>query len=161
MSQPDLSQVDQLVDLQDARVVDSNDEEVGSLEQIWVDNVNALPEWAAVRVGRGLRSQVRLVPLRAADFDDGQVRVNYTRDEVTGAPEIEPDRTGHEEMERLYRHYRQPLPAPPPPRVRNPFDRMTATWIPGVREKAASYAERFERPRSESAGRRRKNPPGP
>lgn len=133
MGRPDLSQVDQLVDLRGAKVVDSAGENIGSVEQIWVDNTDFLPEWAAVRVGRGPRTEVRLVPLRAADFEDGQVQVNYTGDEVVSAPEIDPDASGHDEMERLYRHFRQPLPAPPPPRVRNPFDRMTATWVPGIR----------------------------
>lgn len=32
--------------------------------------------------------------------------------------------------------------AQPPPQVRNPFDMMTAAWIPGVGEKAAVYGHR-------------------
>lgn len=139
MTQPDLSTIDQLVDLQGADVRSSDGQTIGTVEQIWVDNVNALPEWAAVKVKGGTRH----VPLRAADLSGDGVVVNYTRDEVLASPPFEPGSAGRDDIEGLYRHYRQPLPAPPPPKVRNPFDQLTATWVPGVREKAASYAERF------------------
>ena len=136
----DLSQVGELIDLRGATVVDRDGTTIGTIEQIWVDRVNELPEWAAVTLNR--KRGTKLVPLRAADLSPERVTVNYTADEVKGAPAIDPGDSGREDMERLYRHYRQPLPAPPPPKVRNPFDRLTATWVPGVTEKAAAYGHR-------------------
>ena len=140
--QTDLSQVGELIDLRGATVVDRDGKSIGTIEQIWVDRVNELPEWAAVKPGRG--KGAKLVPLRAADLSPEQVAVNYAADEVKGAPDIDPATSGRGDMERLYRHYRQPLPAPPPPQVRNPFDRLTATWVPGVADKAAEAARRGE-----------------
>lgn len=142
MGDIDLSQVGELIDLQGATVVGHEDERIGKVDQIWVDNVNGQPEWAAVRTGSLPGGRARLVPLRAADLGDGRVKVNYTKDEVNGAPDFEPGRSGRDDEERLYRHYRQPLPAPPPPQVRNPFDRLTAVWMPGVAEKAAEPGRR-------------------
>ncbi len=146
----ELTQIGELIELEGATVVGSDGERIGRVEQIWVDNVNGLPEWAAVRVGHLPGARTRLVPLRAADFGDGEVRVNYVKDEVEGAPDFEPAQAGPDDEERLYRHYRQPLPAPPPPKVRNPFDRMTAVWVPGVARRAAEAAEAGRRIRGET-----------
>lgn len=143
----DMSQLEELVDLRGADVVGSDGERIGTVEQIWVDNVNRLPEWAEVTAGRRGRGS-RYVPLRAADFEDGRITVNYTADEVEGSPEVDPRTAGRAEGEALYRHYRQPLPAPPPPQVRNPFDRMTARWVPGTHEKIEEIVNRYPKPES-------------
>ena len=132
------------MDLQGADVVSSDGERIGAVRQIWVDKVNVLPEWAEVIVGR-LGGRSRYVPLRAAELGEGRIVVNYAKEEVETAPDFDPG-GGRRAFEALYRHYRQPLPAPPPPEVRNPFDRMTATWIPGTREKAEAIVNRFSKP---------------
>lgn len=137
-----MSQMEELIDLRGAEVVDREGARIGTVAQIWVDNVNGLPEWAEVAMGRTGRN-TRYVPLRAADLGDGRMVVNYTRDEVERSPDVDPRRSGRDEGEALYRHYRQPLPAPPPPHVRNPFDRMTARWVPGIHEKIDEIANRF------------------
>ncbi len=109
-----------LAALEGAAVLSSDGTKIGKLEQVWVDTVNHLPEWASVKTGAlGMRS--KLVPMRAAEHREGAVVVNYTKEEVEQAPEIDPTSAGPEEQLRLYRHYGQPLPAPPPPPVRNPF----------------------------------------
>ncbi|MBW3641699.1 MAG: PRC-barrel domain-containing protein [Actinobacteria bacterium] len=106
--------------LEGATVLGSDGSKIGKLEQVWVDQVNRQPEWASVKTGvLGMRS--RLVPMRAAEHRDDTVVVKYTKDEVEQAPEIDPETAGPDDELRLYRHYRQPLPAPPPPQVRNPF----------------------------------------
>ena len=148
MTETDLTAAGELLDLRGATVVDRDGHGIGELEQLWVDNVNGLPEWAAVKTKRLLGSSVRYVPLRAADFGEDEVTVAYTKDEVKGAPDFDPHRASRDEVERLYRHYRQPLPAPPRPKVRNPFDRLAATWVPGVAEKAAAVGAEYPRPKS-------------
>lgn len=137
-----MSQVDELVELRGAEVVASDGRRIGTVEQIWVDGVNGLPEWAEVRIG-ALRG-TRHVPLRAADMGHGRVTVNYTAEEVETAPEFDPETAGDDVVKALYRHYRQPLPAPPPPQVRNPFDRNTARWVPGTHERIREILSRFE-----------------
>lgn len=140
----DLSQVDELADLKGATVLASDGEKIGKIDQVWVDNVNNQPEWAAVKTGL-LKTTPRYVPLRAADFGDGEVTLAYTKREVEASPDFDPATADQDQVVRLYRHYRQPLPAPPPPKIRNPFDRMTAVWVPGVTEKIAEITNRFKK----------------
>ena len=111
---------DDLSSLEGSTVLASDGTKIGKLEQVWVDRVNRQPEWASVKAGlMGMRSH--LVPMRAAEYRDDAVVVNYTKEEVEQAPEIDPESAGPEDELRLYRHYRQPLSAAPPPQVRNPF----------------------------------------
>lgn len=141
MRDVDMSQVDELLDLKGGTVVGRDGEKIGKVEQIWVDTANALPEWALVKTGGLIASHSKFVPLRAADLEEGKVTVAYTKDEVESAPDVDPDRVSPDDEIGLYRHYRQPLPAPPPPQVRNPFDRLTAVWVPGVGERAAAVGK--------------------
>ncbi len=113
----DISQLGELIDLKGATVKGRDGEKIGKIEQIWVDKTNTLPEWALV------------------------MTVAYTKDEVESAPDVEPDGASRDDELRLYQHYGQPLPAPPPPQVRNPFDRLTAVWVPGVGERAAAVGK--------------------
>ena len=138
----DMSQVDELLELRGAEVSANDGRRIGTVEQIWVDGVNGLPEWAEVRIGS--RRATRHVPLRAADMADGGITVNYTADEVGSAPEFDPETADDDAVQALYRHYRQPLPAPPPPQVRNPFDRNTARWVPGTDERIREILSRHE-----------------
>lgn len=144
MAEIDLSQVDELADLRGATALGSDGEKIGKIHQVWVDNVNQQPEWASVKTG-ALKTKERYVPLRAAQFGDGEVTLNYTSRDVETAPDFDPETADQDDVVRLYRHYRQPLPAPPPPKVRNPFDRMTAVWVPSVTEKVAEITGRFKK----------------
>ncbi|MDP9389072.1 MAG: PRC-barrel domain-containing protein [Actinomycetota bacterium] len=141
MGDIDMFQVDELIDLKGATVVGRDGEKIGKIEQIWVDTANALPEWALVKAGGLLGRHSRFVPLRAADFEQGEVKVAYTKDEVESAPDVDPDQVSRDDEVRLYQHYGQPRPAPPPPQVRNPFDRLSAVWVPGVGERAAAVGK--------------------
>ncbi len=141
MSYIEISELDELVDLEGAAVLASDGEEIGELEQVWVDTTHGLPEWGLVKTGK-LFGGSRYVPLRAAEFGEGQLKVAYTKKEVQSAPDFDPEQAGTDEVHALYRHYGQPLPAPPPPQVRNPFDPLKAVWLPGVGEKAAAYGHK-------------------
>lgn len=138
----DVTELDELFALKDATVVGIDGEKIGKVEQVWVDNVNGLPEWAEVKMGHLLGARSRYVPLRAAEIGEGEVKVAYTKDQVESAPGFQPGQAGPAEERGLYRHYGQPLPAPPPPEVRNPFDRLKSAWVPGVAEKAGEYGRR-------------------
>lgn len=86
-------------------VVDSNGEKVGDVGQVYLDDATGRPEWVTVRTGLfGLKET--FVPLQGQDATSSEVRVAYTKDQIKGAPSIDPE--GHiteaEEAE-LYRYY--------------------------------------------------------
>ncbi|GAA1392946.1 PRC and DUF2382 domain-containing protein [Luteococcus peritonei] len=86
-------------------VVDSNGEKVGDVGQVYLDDATGRPEWVTVRTGLfGLKET--FVPLQGQQVANGEIRVGYTKDQIKGAPSIDPE--GHiseaEEAE-LYRYY--------------------------------------------------------
>lgn len=129
MARIDISAIDELVALRDRAVVDSNGDRIGTVEQIWVDNVNGLPEWATVKMGR-IRGHRRFVSLRPVEIRDDDIVVAYTKEQIEEAPEFDPDTATPEEERKLYRHYGRPLSTPPPAEVRNPFARVQPVWAP-------------------------------
>lgn len=133
MNNSDVIHANNLDDMDDytgylgATMLGSDGEKIGKVTEIWVDNAHRLPEWAVVKTGL-LRT--RFVPLRAADFGDGQVTVAYTADEVEEAPDFDPQTARREDETNLYRHYRQPLPVAGPPDVYNPFGHLRPAELP-------------------------------
>ena len=108
-------------------MVDANGDNVGTVEQIWVDNVNGLPEWATVKMGR-IRGHHRLVSLRPVEIRDDDIVVAYTKEQIEAAPEFDPNTATPEDERRLYRHYGRTLSVPRPAEVRNPFARVQPVW---------------------------------
>lgn len=133
MAHIDISQIDELVALRGRAVVDSDGENIGEVEQIWVDNVNGLPEWATVKIGR-IRAKHRYVPLRPMEVRDNDIVVGYTKNQVEDAPQFDPETATAEDERNLYRHYGRPLATPSPPEVRNPFAGVQRVWAPVHRE---------------------------
>ena len=139
MAQIDISQIDELVALRGRAVVDSDGENIGKIEEIWVDNVNGLPEWATVKMGR-IRGKDRYVPLRPVEVRDDDIVVGYTKEQVEDAPEFDPQTATAEDERNLYRHYGRPLATPSPPEVRNPFAGVERVWAPTSREGSSGGA---------------------
>jgi PRC-barrel domain len=86
-------------------MVDRDNNKIGEVVDIYLDNETDRPEWAVVRTGLfGLRST--FVPLADAREVGDELQVPHQRLQVKQAPNIDPD--GHlseiEEAE-LYRHY--------------------------------------------------------
>ena len=86
-------------------VVDSNGDRIGSLEEVYLDTDSGRPEWATVNTGLfGMKQS--FVPLRDAEPARGKVAVPYSKDQVKGAPTVDPDgELSTEEEQRLYGHY--------------------------------------------------------
>jgi uncharacterized protein (TIGR02271 family) len=86
-------------------IVGSDDERIGRISDIYVDDQTDKPEWATVT--RGLFStSTHFVPLAGASPDGEDVRVAVTKDEVRSSPSIDPD--GHlsdQETTQLFEHY--------------------------------------------------------
>ncbi|GLB69393.1 PRC and DUF2382 domain-containing protein [Arthrobacter mangrovi] len=86
-------------------VLDNSGNKIGSVGQFYLDDRTEDPSWVTVKTGLFGMSET-FVPLTEATYDDGDIRVPYTKDEVKDAPRIDPD--GHlspEEEDHLYRHY--------------------------------------------------------
>ncbi len=140
MAETDISRADELVALRGRAVVSSDGETIGKIEQVWVDNVNGLPEWATVKMGR-IRGHSRYVPLRPLEVRQDDVVVGCTRKQVEDAPEFDPETATPEAERSLYRHYGRPLPAPSPPEVRNPFTSVQPVWAPTHQVRSAGAAD--------------------
>lgn len=83
----------------------SDDENIGKIDEVYVDDATGEPSFALVNTGLfGMKSS--FVPLQGADLQGEDLRVAYDKDRVKDAPNMDPD--GHlepEEEDALYRHY--------------------------------------------------------
>jgi uncharacterized protein (TIGR02271 family) len=89
----------------------SDDEKIGSIQEIYEDERTGKPEWALVSSGLfGTKSH--FVPLAGAEPAGAEVRVRVTKDQVKRAPSIEGDGQLSEQEERqLFEHYGVPYTA--------------------------------------------------
>jgi len=96
--------------LVDADVVDAEGTRLGSVSEVYRDDVSQRPEWVAVDLG----SIRRFVPLRDADLVEGAVRIPYDRELVAAAPEFDPDagQLRAQDNALLYDHYGLAHPLP-------------------------------------------------
>jgi uncharacterized protein (TIGR02271 family) len=97
----------QVRDLIGSQLVGSDDQKIGKVGQIFLDDQTGKPEWATVNTGF-FGSNESVVPLAEADVQGDEVRVPYTKDQVKDAPNVDADAGGHldqSEERRLYTHY--------------------------------------------------------
>lgn len=89
----------------DAKVVGSDDDRIGTVGQVFVDEQDGHPTWATVRTGL-FGTKETFVPLDSATYTDDALHVAFTKDFVKDAPRVDTDSalTPQEEDE-LYRYY--------------------------------------------------------
>jgi uncharacterized protein (TIGR02271 family) len=84
----------------------SDDEKVGKIGQVFLDDETGRPEFLTVNTGLfGMNES--FVPAADADVTGDGVRVPYTKDQIKDAPNVDVD-SGHidqSEEQRLYSHY--------------------------------------------------------
>jgi uncharacterized protein (TIGR02271 family) len=92
-------------DWRDRTVIDRNGEEIGQIDELYLDHQSDEPEWASVHTG-WLGTKRSLVPLAGATPKGEDVQVPVSKDQVKGAPNAEPDRelSEREEIE-LFQYY--------------------------------------------------------
>lgn len=74
----------------DAVVYDSDDEKVGGVGQVFLDETTGQPSWVTVRTGLfGLKEN--FVPLVDARLEDGKLHVAFTKDFIKDAPKLDPE----------------------------------------------------------------------
>jgi uncharacterized protein (TIGR02271 family) len=71
-------------------VIGDDGEKIGSISEIFVDEVSGEPEWATVHTGL-FGTKTHFVPLASAAPQGEDVRVPVTKDDVKGAPSIDPE----------------------------------------------------------------------
>jgi sporulation protein YlmC with PRC-barrel domain len=88
------------------KMVDADGDKVGTIEDILLDRQTGEPAWAAVKTGLfGLKHT--LVPIRDAEVaSDDEIRVPLQKEQVKGAPRIDPDgELSPEDERKLWEHY--------------------------------------------------------
>lgn len=87
-------------------VVGTDDEKIGDIGQIFLDDRTDQPEWVTAKTGL-FGSGESFVPLQGASVDGNNVRVPYDKATVKDAPRIS-DADGHlsvDDEDRLFAHY--------------------------------------------------------
>jgi PRC-barrel domain len=139
--------------------VDSDDQPLGRITDIYLDRDTGLPEWALLATPQ--RRRRTFVPLAGAARKGGRIAVAVHKAAVSDAPAIRPDRElSDSDAARLYEHYvgtagdrnRGARRA----RGRGPVGRLRAAAAPPARSAAARPREaRGEGPEAGRSGRMR------
>lgn len=87
-------------------VFDRDGEEVGKVEDIYVDDSDGRPEWVAVGAGTfGMRHV--LVPFDGATERDGGLAVPYSKAAIERSPDVDERSLSPERELELYEYYRR------------------------------------------------------
>jgi hypothetical protein len=86
-------------------LIDSHDEKVGKIEDIYLDAGTDVPEWALVTTGLfGLKQS--FVPIEGATEREDGIHVPFEKATVKDAPKVDPDGAlSPQEENELFRHY--------------------------------------------------------
>lgn len=96
---------EQINDLYSAEVVTQDDENLGGVGQVYLDDQTGEPTWVSVKTG-WFGTNESLVPLQGADYADGRIRVAHTKDVIKGAPNVDADQhLSEQEQDELFRYY--------------------------------------------------------
>ena len=90
-----------------ADVVDTDNNKVGKVGQVYLDSEDNHPSWVSVKTGLFGTSET-LVPIEDATWDRSALHVSYAKDRIKDAPRVDPDQDlSPEEQDRLYSYYEQ------------------------------------------------------
>ncbi len=86
-------------------ILGSDEEKIGKVEEIYLDEQSGKPEWATVSAGL-FGSKTHFVPLAGASPHGEHVHVAVTKDQVKDAPSVEPaGELSQQQESRLFEHY--------------------------------------------------------
>ncbi len=89
-------------------VVDSSGDKLGKIDDIYLDEQTDKPEWALINMGKFGRSAT-LVPLAGAVAEGDQIKVQFDKAKVKGAPDVMADEElSQAEEKELYSYYGLP-----------------------------------------------------
>jgi sporulation protein YlmC with PRC-barrel domain len=96
---------DRMLRFRGEQLTDREGQQVGKVEEIYLDADSGEPEWALVHTGL-FGTKRTFVPLAGATEQDGELRVPLEKSKVKDAPQVEPDgKLTKDEETALYRHY--------------------------------------------------------
>ena len=96
--------MDELMSARGTPVHSTDGEKIGSVEEIFLDEQTNQPEW--IGLGTGFLGKKRaLVPVKGAELRRDALYVPYSKDQVTGTPDIDSDEISQETESELYAHY--------------------------------------------------------
>jgi sporulation protein YlmC with PRC-barrel domain len=96
---------ERMLEFRGQQLAGSDGEDIGRVEEIYLDADSGEPEWALVHTGL-FGSKRTFVPLADATEADGRLRVPHDKATVKDAPQVEPDGLlSKDEEAALYRHY--------------------------------------------------------
>lgn len=86
-------------------LIDSHDDKVGKIEEIYLDADSDAPEWALVTTGM-FGTKQSFVPIEGATEHENGIHVPFEKATVKDAPKVDPDGAlSSQEEDELYRHY--------------------------------------------------------
>jgi sporulation protein YlmC with PRC-barrel domain len=97
-------------DIRELDVYDTNGEQIGSVEDLYVEREAQLPAFLDVAAGGflGIGKKHFLIPIEevSRDVSEERVTVNQGRDRVMGAPDFDPDEVPRVDVQRaVYAYY--------------------------------------------------------
>ena len=96
--------LEQLSETRGTDVVDAQGTKIGTVEEIFYDEQTGQPEW--IGIGTGFFGTKRvLVPIQGANFGGDGVQVPYSKDQVSGSPDIDGDFVDQDTERELYSYY--------------------------------------------------------
>lgn len=97
---------EQINEVYSAEVVTQDDENLGSVGHVYLDDTTGDPSWITVKTG-WFGTRQSLVPLDGAELtQDGKVRVVPSKDTIKDAPNVEVDaHLSSDDQDELFRYY--------------------------------------------------------
>ena len=110
MSDSDLRLEEPWQDIRGLEVYDANGEQIGSVEDLYVDRDSSLPRFLEVSAGGflGIGKKHFLIPIEEVSREMGEdrVTVNQPRDKVVESPDFDPDDVANPDVQRaIYAYY--------------------------------------------------------
>ena len=96
---------EQINDLYAAKVVTRDDESLGGVGQVYLDDHTGEPSWVSVKTG-WFGTNESLVPLDGADLTGDTLRVAHTKETIKDAPNVDADdHLSTQDQDELFRYY--------------------------------------------------------
>lgn len=86
---------------------DHGGDRIGEIKQVYLSGATDKPEWLCVKTGR-LIGRTTFVPIGTAEVVGDHVEIDFDKDVVKHAPDVDTDPAGllpHDQEMRLYEHY--------------------------------------------------------
>jgi sporulation protein YlmC with PRC-barrel domain len=109
MSDADFRLEEPWQDIRGLDVYDVNGEQIGSVEDLYVDRDSRLPRFLEVSAGGflGIGKKHFLIPIEevSRDMDEDRVTLNQRREKVVDSPDFDPDEVSNPDIQRAIRAY--------------------------------------------------------